>query len=109
MNKLKELREAHCFTQEQCAKIAFISKKTYIRYETGERIMPMDTAIYYARFYKVSLDYIAGLDGEENFKKGKSEIRQEMMSKEIIPQLLAAVSRLSHKQQMALMEFLNSN
>lgn len=64
MNRLKELREYHGLTQEQCSKIAFISKKSYERYEKEERIMPLDTAILFAQYYNVSLDYIAGLTEE---------------------------------------------
>lgn len=61
MNRLRELRDFHGLTQEQCAKIAYISKKSYERYEKEERVMPLDTAILFAQYYKVSLDYLAGL------------------------------------------------
>lgn len=61
MIKLKELREYHALTQEQCAKIGYISKNSYIRYEKEERITPIDVAITFAKFYNVSLDYLAGL------------------------------------------------
>lgn len=75
MNRLKELRELHCLTQEQCAKIGYISKKSYIRYEKGERIMPIDTAVFYAKYYKVSLDYIAGItDDATPYREGKKDI-----------------------------------
>ncbi|MEI3016085.1 MAG: helix-turn-helix transcriptional regulator [Oscillospiraceae bacterium] len=65
MNRLKELREFHGLTQEQCAKIAYISKKSYERYEKEERVMPLDTAILFAQYYQVSLDYLAGLTNVE--------------------------------------------
>ncbi len=75
MNRLKELREFHCLTQEQCAKIGYISKKSYIRYEKEERIMPLDTAVFYAKYYKVSLDYIAGItDDATPYSEGKKDI-----------------------------------
>lgn len=61
MTRLKELREMYDLTQEECAKIGYISKNSYIRYEKGERITPLDVATYFAKYYKVSLDYIAGL------------------------------------------------
>lgn len=59
--RLKELREDHDLTQLQCAKIAFISKNSYIRYENGERSIPLEVAVQFAKFYNVSIDYIAGL------------------------------------------------
>lgn len=40
--RLRDLREDHELTQLQCAKIAYISKNSYIRCENGERIPPLD-------------------------------------------------------------------
>ncbi len=57
--RLKDLRTDHDLTQEECAKIAFISKNSYIRYEKGERIPPLDTIKAFADYYDVSIDYIA--------------------------------------------------
>ena len=57
--RLKDLRTDHDLTQEACAKIAFISKNSYIRYEKGERVPPLDTVKLLAEYYNVSIDYIA--------------------------------------------------
>ena len=57
--RLRDLREDNDLTQEQCAKIAFISKNSYIRYENEERTPPLDTINTYAEYYNVSIDYIA--------------------------------------------------
>lgn len=59
--RLRELREDNDLTQAQCAKIAHISKNSYIRYENDERMIPLDTAIAFAKYYHVSLDYLAKL------------------------------------------------
>ena len=64
MTRLRELREDHDLTQAKCAKMANISKNSYIRYENGERIIPLDTAIVFAKYYNVSLDYIAKITNE---------------------------------------------
>lgn len=58
-NRLRDLREDKDLTQEECAKIAYIAKNTYIRYEKGERIPTLDVLIKYAEFYNTSIDYIA--------------------------------------------------
>lgn len=63
-NRLRELREDNDLTQEQCAKIAYIAKNSYIRYENGERILPLDTAIKFAEYYRTSIDYIAKITDE---------------------------------------------
>lgn len=104
MNNLKKLRDFHALTQERCAKIGYISTKTYIRYETGERIMPLDTAVYYAKYYGVSLDYLAGVT-DQTGKLLQTEIPQTV---EITPQLMNALKRLTDEQQLRLAEFLNS-
>lgn len=70
--RLRELREDHDLTQAKCAQIANISKNSYISYENGERIIPLDTAITFANYYHVSLDYIARLTDEiRPYKKAK--------------------------------------
>ena len=108
MNRLKELREFHALTQQQCAKISYIAKKTYERYESNERVMPLDTAIYYAKYYKVSLDYLSGLTDEPTPPNGrKSEPPADDIDK-IDPQLLFVLKRTPEKQQKLLANFLNS-
>ncbi len=43
-------------------------KTTYARYETEEREIPFDIAIMLAKYYNVSLDYIAGLTQQKEIK-----------------------------------------
>lgn len=62
--RLRDLREDNDLTQVECAKIAFISKNTYIRYEKGEREIPLDIAKIFATYYRTSIDYIAKLTDE---------------------------------------------
>ncbi len=59
--RLRDLREDKDLTQKECAEIAYISKNSYIRYENNERIPPLDTIIKFAKYYNVSIDYIAKL------------------------------------------------
>lgn len=63
--RLRELREDNDLTQEKCAKIAHIGKNSYIRYENGERTPPLDTIIEFAKYYNVSIDYIAKLTNKK--------------------------------------------
>lgn len=73
--RLKDLREDNDLTQEDCAKIAFISKNSYIRYEKGERVPPLDTVKLFAEYYSVSIDYIAkSTDIKAPYKKNKKRI-----------------------------------
>ena len=107
MNRLRELRDFHALTRAQCAKIGYITAKTYERYEKGERVMPLDTAIYYAKYYKVSLDYLSGLTDEPVTPNGRKTEPTDDAEK-IDPQLLFVIRRISEKQQKLLASFLNS-
>ena len=64
MIRLRDLREDHDLTQMDCAKIANISKNSYIRYENEERTTPADVVIAFAKYYHISADYILGLIDE---------------------------------------------
>ncbi len=61
MLRLRDLREDHDLTQNDCAKIAHISKNSYIRYENEERATPHDVIVAFSKHYNVSADYILGL------------------------------------------------
>lgn len=59
--RLRDLREDSDKTQEHIASILKISRQHYSLYERGERELPMHHFIALARYYNVSLDYLAGL------------------------------------------------
>lgn len=102
MTRLRELRTFHDLTQAQCAKIGYISVKSYIRYENDERVLPLDTAIYYAKYYNVSLDYLAGLTENES-----DRLYTNTIPVEINPNLFNAIKKLSDRQQQGLAEIIN--
>lgn len=59
--RLKDLREDKDLKQEDIAKLLNVKQQAYSNYETNKRNIPIDLAIYLARFYNTSLDYIFGL------------------------------------------------
>lgn len=59
--KLKALREDADKSQEEIAKIIGTSQSYYAQYENGKRAIPLDRLITLAKYYNISLDYIAGL------------------------------------------------
>lgn len=59
--RLKDLREDADKSQEEIAKIIGTSQSYYAQYETGKRVIPFERMIALARYYNVSLDYLAGL------------------------------------------------
>lgn len=60
--KLKELREENCLSQKEIADFLNVKQNTYSQYETNKRQLPIDVLIKLAKFYKVSTDYILGLE-----------------------------------------------
>ena len=66
--QLRDLREDMDLTQRQLSEILHMHITTYVRYESGEREIPFNIVISLAKFYNVSLDYIAGLTPYKELK-----------------------------------------
>lgn len=59
--RIRDLREDADKTQAEVAAALGLYTTTYQRYERGEREIPLNIAVSIAKYYNVSLDYIAGL------------------------------------------------
>ena len=68
-NRIKDLREDCDKTQQELADYLGTSSQHYGKYELGNAEIPFERAIMLAKYYNVSLDYIAGLT---NNKRGLS-------------------------------------
>ncbi len=62
--RLHDLREDKDLSQGNISQLLKISQQHYSMYETGKRELPMHHFITLAKFYNVSLDYLAGLTNE---------------------------------------------
>ena len=60
--KLKELREENNLKQVEIADYLNVKQNTYSQYESEKRQLPIDVLIKLAKFYKVTTDYILGLE-----------------------------------------------
>ena len=60
--KLKDLREENGVTQTQIAEYLNIKQNTYSHYENEKRQLPIDVLIKLAKYYRVTTDYILGLE-----------------------------------------------
>lgn len=63
--RVRDLREDNDLTQRAVAAELGITVQQYSLYERGEREIPFHHAITLAKFYNVSLDYIAGLTNKK--------------------------------------------
>lgn len=70
--KLRYLRETHKLIQKDVAAILKIHQVQYNRYETENRLIPLDKLIILSNFYNTSIDYIVGLtDNTQRYAKSK--------------------------------------
>ncbi len=66
--RIKELREDSDKTQKEIADILGTTYQYYSAYERGLRDIPFQRVITLAKYYHVSLDYIAELSDEPKIK-----------------------------------------
>ena len=59
--RIRDLREDADKSQEEIAKIIGTSQSYYAQYENGKRAIPFERVIALAKYYNVSLDYLAGM------------------------------------------------
>ncbi|MBQ9967375.1 MAG: helix-turn-helix transcriptional regulator [Oscillospiraceae bacterium] len=59
--RLKDLREDRDLYQKNVADLLGTTQRQYSRWETGAQEIPFHHVITLAKFYKCSIDYIAGL------------------------------------------------
>ena len=63
--RIRDLREDHDLNQTQVAAILNTTQTQYSRWERGAQEIPLHHFITLARYYKVSLDYLAGLTNKK--------------------------------------------
>ena len=63
-SRLRVLRESAKLTQTRIAEFAMTNQSSINRYESGRTAPPLDTLLWYAEFFNVSLDYIFGRSEE---------------------------------------------
>lgn len=63
-NRLKQARKNAGFTQKQVAEKLGMVQPSYIKYEDGRIELDYHKMIYLCKLYKVSSDYILGLEDE---------------------------------------------
>ena len=62
--RLRDLREDADKKQSEIADFLGMKQQQYARYESGAQEIPLHHMIALARFYNVSLDYLAGIINE---------------------------------------------
>lgn len=68
-SRIAILRKKKDLTQRQLAKILNVSKSTYARWETNEEIIPLWHLIKFCNYFKVSMDFVLGLNNKNYYIK----------------------------------------
>lgn len=63
--QIKKLRKSKNLKQADIAKVLHCRQATYSLYELGERKIPIEKLIILARYYHVSMDYIADIQNQD--------------------------------------------
>lgn len=64
--RLRDLREDSDKTQQEIADYLGTSAQHYGKYESGKAEIPLERAVLLAKYYNVSLDYIAGISSSRH-------------------------------------------
>ncbi len=99
--RIRDLREDNDKTQQELAEYLGTSSQHYGKYELGNAEIPFERAIMLAKYYNVSLDYIAGLT---NNKRGLTASELSNTQR----QLLSAVEKLSPEAKKDLISLLRT-
>ena len=59
--RLKDIREDNDKTQKEIAAYLNMDQSNYAKYENGKNMMGIDKYIKLAKYYNISLDYLAGI------------------------------------------------
>ena len=59
--RLRDMREDRDLSQKEVADYLGIRQSDYSKYELGKHMMGIDKYIKLAKFYNVSIDYLAGV------------------------------------------------
>ena len=74
-SKLKSLRKAYNYTQDDVAAVLGVVRQTYSHYETGKRKPDINTLFMLAGLYNISVDEFSMIDVEkEGFTSRESDL-----------------------------------
>lgn len=75
---LRNIREDRGYTQKQIADVLETTRQYYSDYENGKRDIPIRVYIILAKFYGVSIDYLAGLEDKTIIKSNVSKEKADV-------------------------------
>ena len=58
--RIRNVREDRDLTQQIIADLLHIGQRTYADYESGKTRLPIDSLLFLAKYYDLSVDYLSG-------------------------------------------------
>lgn len=81
--KIKKLRIDHNLNQEELAQILEVNRSTYTGWELGTNTIPLRKLFEISNYYKVSIDYITGLNKNNNYIYSSNKINFKIVGKNL--------------------------
>lgn len=105
-SRLAKIRYKKELSQREVAKILKVSKSTYARWETGEQAIPLPHLNDFCQFFKVSFDYVIGLNENNRYSSNNYSTK---ISKEKIGNNLKLIRKKNKLTQKDLAAILNTS
>lgn len=81
--EIKKLRINHNLNQEELAQILEVNRSTYTGWELGTNTIPLRKLFEISNYYKVSIDYITGLNKNNNYIYSSNKINFKIVGKNL--------------------------
>lgn len=81
--RLRDLREDNVLKQKDMAKILGVSRPNYTRWETKEKIIPLERLNDLCNYFKVNMDYVIGLSDKPRTINKSIVLDKELIGKNI--------------------------
>ena len=98
-SRLAKIRYKKDLSQREVAKILRVSKSTYARWETGEQVIPLPHLNDFCHFFKVSFDYVIGLDENSHYNLKFIRKKNKLTQKDLALILNTSQSTISSYEQ----------
>lgn len=82
-NRIKKLRLKNNLNQEELAQILEVIRSTYTGWELGTNTIPLRKLFELSNYYKISIDYITGLNKNNNYIYISDKINFKVVGKNL--------------------------
>lgn len=82
-NRIKKLRLKNNLNQEELAQILEVNRSTYTGWELGTNTIPLRKLFELSNYYKISIDYITGLNKNNNYIYISDKINFKVVGKNL--------------------------